>query len=396
MTDDRSRRGSEELDTDPYSDDDPTTESAAHTRTRRSARGTRVEMMRAARRERRRRAMGRFWLASVPVLVLLGVAVVLLSVYGGQGDGGSVVETTTVTTPAAVDGSALLLVESDDALSSVVILQPWNGGGVVLATPGITLLETQGAFTTLVESYEDGGADAVRLALSQALEIPLGPTAVVDEEDLQTAISASGLETIPEEGSVTLEEQATSVALAVRGLVSDHWAEEDSTAWVEMELQGDGTTEFLRAIGSDAVSMTEDVWMTGVLAGTLVESDDFSYWEPDIEAARSLLVVTVAETIVTVEVRDGAGVEGAARLVGDLLETAGFALAPMSYAEGYPGVERTQILASVETLKDAGQVVSVIGVGDIVADTSLESDHIVIVLGSDFSDGSASSTDGVE
>lgn len=396
MTDDRSRRDSEELDTDPPSGDDPNMENTADKRTRRSARGTRVEMMRAARRERRRRAMSRFWLASVPVLVLLGVAVVLLSVYGGQGDGGSVVDTTTVTTPAAVDGSALLLVESDGALSSVVILQPWNGGGVVLATPVITLLETQGVFRTLVESYEDGGASVVKLALSEALAIPIGPTGVVDEEDLQAAISAGGLEAIPEEGSVTLEAQAASVAIAVRGLVSDYLTEGDSPAWAEMELQGDGTSEFLRAIGLDSVSMAEDVWMTGVLAGTLVVGQDFSYWEPDIEAARSLLVVAAKETIVTVEVRDGAGVEGAARLVGDILETAGFALAPMSYAEGYPGVERTQILAPVETLKDAGQVVSAIGVGDIVADTSLESDHIVIVLGSDFSDGSASSVDSAE
>ena len=46
--------------------------------------------MTAAKLERRRQLFTRFWLAAVPVVVLLVVAVVLLTVYGGQGSGVSV------------------------------------------------------------------------------------------------------------------------------------------------------------------------------------------------------------------------------------------------------------------------------------------------------------------
>ncbi len=387
-------------------DDDPTLETegrddtqetspetATQTRARKATGwGMRLEMMSSARREHRRQAINRFWIASVPVFVLLVVAVVLLAVYGGQGDEGAAVSSGDVVSRVAAEGSALLLIEDAGALASAVILHPWDTGGVVLAVPAITLLETQGMFRTLVATYEDGGAAAVKAALSRAFDVPLGPVAVVDEADLRTVLSPAGLDALPDQPSASVDEQAGSFAQAVRGLVGGYSSDVGGAAWEGLGLRSDDEAEFLKAVGADALSMAENVWTVSVLTGTVVEGDGFRYLEPDMEAARELLIVSVEEVPVSVEIRDGAGVEGAARLAGSLLEEAGFALAPMSYAEAYPGVVTTQVLASAETMEEARRVVEVLGVGEIVQDETLDPDLVIVVLGKDFEATTPTST----
>jgi hypothetical protein len=389
----------------PTQDDDPTLETVDQQKAGDSVPETtvpkatgwaaRLEQMTAARLERRHRMFTRFWLAAVPVLVLLAVAVVLLTVYGGQGAGDSVVSTTTLVERNLVEGSGLLLVAKDAALSWAVILQPWDSGGVVLAVPGMTLLESEGAFKTLTEMYRTGQRVAVEAALGQALDLSVGPVAVVEWSALQAAVAASGIEGFPVEASAMGQGEAESVAGALRTLVTQHALDGSSSPWVGMRPSGD-TAEFLRAVGLYATSMAANIWTAGTLTGTVVNGDGFVYLEPDLGAAKSLLAVVAQTETLSVEVKDGAGVEGAARRAGGLLESAGFALAPMGYAQGYPGIEKTQVVVSPERAEKAKQVQSLLGVGVIVEDKTLTADRIVVVLGKDFSGESATGTQGTD
>jgi hypothetical protein len=56
----------------------------------------------------------------------------------------------------------------------------------------------------------------------------------------------------------------------------------------------------------------------------------------------------------------------------------------MTYAEGDPGVEKTQVIASAAATERAQQVRSLLGLGEIVQDDTLTADHIVVMLGKDF------------
>jgi hypothetical protein len=100
--------------------------------------------------------------------------------------------------------------------------------------------------------------------------------------------------------------------------------------------------------------------------------------------------------MISVEVKDGAGVSGAAGQAGDLLESAGYLLLPMGYAEEFPGVELTKIFVAPANTEQAGQVRSLLGVGEIVEDETLEAARIVVVLGKDFVPGSPPESEGVE
>ena len=68
----------------------------------------------------------------------------------------------------------------------------------------------------------------------------------------------------------------------------------------------------------------------------------------------------------------------------------------MGYAEGYPAVEKTQVVASAEAAEKARQMQSLLGVGEIVEDDTLAADRILVILGKDFSGGSATGTQGTE
>jgi hypothetical protein len=345
--------------------------------------GPRLEQMTAARYERRRRIVTRFWLTAAPVLILLLVAAGLLAVYGGQGESTAGVATSTTLLAPRIEGSGVLLVEKDQLLTWVVVLQPRDSGGAVLAVPGITLLKNDGAFETLAQMHKAGGANTVKRALGEALGVSLGPAAVVDWSALQAAVKAAGAAELPGDAVAIGIVPGEAVATAVKTLVAKYVSAEDGGPWDGMGLRGD-SSDFLRMVGLDQASMAANAWTVGAVTGTLVDGEGFRYLEPDVEAAKVGLAVSVAATVAAVEIRDGAGIEGAARRAGSLLESGGFALSPMTYAEGYPGVEKTQVFASAAATERAQQVRSLLGLGEIVQDDTLTADHIVVMLGKDF------------
>jgi hypothetical protein len=344
---------------------------------------SRLEQLTAAKQERRRRVVARFWLAAAPMLILLAIAVVLLAVYGGQSSGGSAVSTTTTAARHQVEGSGLLLIAKADKLLWAVVLEPWDSGGVVLGVPGITLLESEGAFRTLSEVYAGGRAVSVEAALAEVLDVSVGPVVVADWSALQAVAQTAGVQGLSEEYVSVGQGETDPLTTAVRTLVGQYDSTAGNGPWTEMGLNGE-TAEFLRILGVDQASMAKDVWTTASLAGTVVNGDGFTYLEPDAAQAKSLLAVTEEVTTVSVEIRDGAGLEGAARRAGSLIESGGFVLAPMGYAEGYPSVEKTRILASSEVLEKARQVQALLGVGEVVEDETVLADHIIVTLGKDF------------
>lgn len=344
--------------------------------------GSRLERMTAAKKARRRRLIGRFWLAAVPVLLLVAMAMVLLAVYGGQNGNDSGSATTTVTAVRTADeGSALLLVSNDGELVVGALMHPWERGGVVLAIPGVTLLETEGVFQELRVTYQGGGPQAVKATLADALDMPIGPAAVAEWSELVIGLQLVVGDDTPIEVMAT--SQGEIVAQVVRDTIAGQGGKGSSGGWSDVPLSGE-TASFLDAIAIDAESMVNDVWSADTLRGTVVDGDGFWYLEPDIVSARTLLFVNDDPVMISVEIRDGAGLEGAARTAGALFEDAGFELAPMSYAEGYPGVEKTQIMISEASAAEAQQIRSLLGVGDIVVDAALADDVVVVVLGRDY------------
>lgn len=351
----------------------------------------RLEQMTAARKQRRRRALTLSWLVGVPVLVLVVVGMILLAVYGGRSSGVTPASTTTTVAHQEVRGSGLLLVKDGESLSWVVVLRPWDSGGVVMTVPGIALLESGDSFATLAQMYVTGHREAVAGALAQALDVSLGPTVVVDRADLQSGLNAVGVQ-LALTGTPTSEQaDAEALAQAVRTLVGDYAPDSNTDPWDDLKLEGD-TSDFRQALGVDTASMAKNAWTPGGATGTLVQGDGFVYLEPDVDAAKALLGVSSPTAAVSVEIKDGAGIEGAARRAGSLLESAGFVLLPMSYAQGYPQVEKTQIAASPEAAEQARQAQSLLGVGEIVVDQTLSVDHLVVTLGKDFGAGAVAET----
>jgi hypothetical protein len=364
----------------PDSDEEPTLETVAP---RTSGWASRLERMTAAGRERRRKLVTRFWLTAIPVVLLLVIAVVLLSVFGGLRGGRSSVSTTTTAARQSVAGSGLLLVTQDQALSLAILLQPWDTGGVVLAVPGIVLLVGGGAFDTLTGMYEKGQADAVAAALREALDVPAGPVAVVEWSDFAAAMTAAGVAGVPAGALRSVAEEAEILAQAARGFIGEYASDAGAGLWNGLRMEGE-KAEFLRAVGLEAATMAADVWTAYGLTGTVITGEGFTYLEPDVEAAKALLEASAQTATVSVAVKDGAGLAGAATRAGDMLEVGGYALLPMSYAEGYPGVERTLIEVPPGDIEEAQKVLALLGVGEVLEDASVAADQVVVVLGKDF------------
>ena len=90
------------------------------------------------------------------------------------------------------------------------------------------------------------------------------------------------------------------------------------------------------------------------------------------------------EVVTSVELRDGAGIVGAPERAGDVLESAGYSLLPMGYADAFPNVIGTQIVVSPADVEEAQRVRDLLGLGNIVEDPTLQTDHVVVILGKDF------------
>ena len=252
-------------------DDEPTLETVAPAPV---GWASRLEKLAAARKERRRKMATRFWFTAIPVVVLVVVVMVLLSVFGGLGGGESPLSTTTTVARQPVEGSGLLLVQEDGVLSLAMLLQPWDTGGVVLAIPGIALLESKGAFKTLAEMYEQGAAAEVGQALGHALDLLVGPVATVQWADLRVAMTEVKVESPPESTAQLGAEGAELLGQGLRALIAERVSSLGRGLWDDLHLGGDARG-FREAVGLDATSMAANVWMVGVLGGTVVAGRRF-------------------------------------------------------------------------------------------------------------------------
>ena len=343
----------------------------------------RLEKLAAARKERRRRMATRVWQTAIPVVVVVVIAMVLLSVFGGLGGGEAAPSTTTTSVSPPALGSGLLLVEEDDSVSVAILLQPADKGGVVLGIPGIALLESSGVFKTLSEIYRSDRIGGVGEDLSKALAMPIGPVVTVAWPALRSAATAAGVGAVPEGELSSVEGAARLLAEALRTFVATEVSDQGSDLWNGLKMSGD-KNGFVTAVGVDARSMVDTPWEAADLSGTTFTGEGFTYLEADFEEARELLGALSGEALVSVEVKDGAGVIGAAERAGDLLETAGYRLVPMGYAEGFPAIEQTQIAVVSGSLEQGEAVRRLLGVGTVWEDPTLEAGHVVVILGSDF------------
>jgi hypothetical protein len=344
---------------------------------------SRLERLDAVREEHRRKVRTRLWYAVIPVVLAILLAVALLSVFGGLNSNEPAVSTTTTLAPKPDAGSGLLFIEQDDVLALAVLLEPREKGGVVLAVPGITLLKSGSAFMTLADLYEAGQAEAAEAALSEALAVLVGPFASVEWTALRAAMVSAGVTEPPAEALTGQEGEADLVAQALLAFVEADSSDGGAAVWDALALQGDGPG--LRdAVGIDATSISTSAWTAAALTGTVVEGDGFTYLEPAVDDAQALLAASSAAAMVSVEVQDGAGVSGAAESAGDLLESAGYKLLPMSYSADFPNVELTRIVAASGLAESAEQLRALLGTGEIAEDGTLEANHIIVVLGKDF------------
>jgi hypothetical protein len=343
----------------------------------------RLEKIAAARKERRRRVAIRMWQTALPVVVIVIIAMVLLSVFGGLGGGDAAPSTTTTSVSPPTPGSGLLLIEEDDAISVAMLLQPGDKAGVVLSIPGVALLESDGVFKTVGDVYQSERIGGVGERLSIALATPIGPIVTVAWPDLRAAMTAAGVGGVPEGELTSSQEAARLAAEALRTFVATAVSDQGAGLWDGLKLGGD-KKGFVGAVVIDARSMAATAWEAMAVSGTVYQGEGFAYLEADFAEARKLLGALAGVTKVSVEVKDGAGVTGAAERAGNLLETAGYALVPMGYAEGFPAIEQTQIAVAPGMLGQAEAVRELLGVGTVVEDATLEAGHVVVTLGSDF------------
>jgi hypothetical protein len=166
-------------------------------------------------------------------------------------------------------------------------------------------------------------------------------------------------------------------------LVAVYVSDQGSGLWEGLKLGGN-KSGFTDAVGVVAESMAATGWEAAELRGSVFTGEGFVYLEADLEEARKLLGTSSSEGLLSVEVRDGAGVVGAAEQAGDLLEAAGYVLLPMGYADAFPTVEQTQILVATGMVEQGGAVRALLGTGAVVEDSTLESGRVVVILGADF------------
>ena len=344
---------------------------------------SRLERRAAAREEHRRKVRTRLWYAAIPVVLAIVVVSALLSVFGGFDSNERVVSTMTTIAQEADAGSGLFFIEQDDALALAVLLEPREEGGVVLAIPSITLLKSGTVFKTLADLYGAGEIRAAEEAVSEALAVLVGPFASVEWAELRFAMVSAGVTEPLAEVLTGLEGEADLVARALLAFVEADCSDRGAAIWNGLDLVGDGPG--LRdAVGIDATSISTIAWTATALTGIVVEGDGFKYLEPAVDEAQALLVASSAAAMLSVEVEDGAGATGAAESVGDLLESAGYTLLPMSYSADFPNVELTRIVGASGLAEAAEQLRTLLGTGEIAEDATLEANHIIVVLGKDF------------
>jgi hypothetical protein len=344
---------------------------------------SRSERRSARRASRRRKAMTRLSYAAGPVVVVTLVVVALLTFLGWPENKKATDSTASTLAAAPVDGSGLLIIEQDDAVPTVVLLHPRGEDGLVLAMPGMTLLKTAGAeFKTLADLHASGQDEALGKALTEALGVRTGAMASVRWSELRDAMIQAGVDDLPPAELVPRDGGTDQVARGIMALVGAGSSASGAAIWEQLELKGDAPG-FRAAVMVVAPLISTGAWTGAALSGRLVEGA-VEYLEPDVERAKTLLAGTAGRPTVTVEVQNGSGALGVAQQAGEMLERLGYRLLPYRNSDGFPDVTQTRITVSSDAAAEAERVRTVLGVGTVVQDDTLDSGHMVVVLGKDY------------
>jgi hypothetical protein len=276
-----------------------------------SGRDARSERRSVRRHAQRRRRAERLFSAVAPaflVLVAVGVLFPLLVSPGpGEQEGGSTTASagasgatatsaTATTAPAGSTaptspGSPLLVVEQDGTAMMLALVFTGPKGGIVLGTPGLTLLRSGDRFTLLSRLYVAGEHQALAQPLADALAVPVGTVASARWSDLRDALAREGIDPLPPEQLDAKDGSAAQVSEALAAAFSKHGVNAGEPVWKELPLAGDG--DGLRvAVGAALLAAQGTGWVGRAVTGSLVESGRLTYLEPDITTARSVLAGT--------------------------------------------------------------------------------------------------------
>lgn len=332
------------------------------------------------RAERRRRSHAKLWLVVAPVLVVIALVVALLTLLGGPE---AETRPTTTLTPAKVYPGGLLVVEDQEDVLLVLLLQAREGGGLVLAMPGLTLFNTPSeGFKTLVELCGAGKDGELGVVVGDALGVAAPATASVSWPKLRGALATAGVEDMPPE---TLTSDGSENEQVARAVLASLGREGPGARelWDGLPLDGD-SSGLREAVAEMAASLAGGEWTAAELSGRLVESTGGRYLKPDVKHAKALLDGTWDDMEFTVQVQNGSGVVGIAEQTVELLQTMGYTMLPVGNAQGFPDVKQTRISASPDAAAEARRVRSFLGVGTVSEDATLEQGHMIVVLGKDY------------
>jgi hypothetical protein len=193
--------------------------------------------------------------------------------------------------PAGSSASALLVVEQQGVPVGLTLIGAGDGGGVVLAIPGLTLLRSGDRFTRVSSLYSADQPRAVALAVGDALGLPVAAVVSVDWDALQEGLTAAGVELLPAVRPEAPEQMSAQLAVAVAALLDESAVEDGQTPWTRLPLSGD--SDAFRAEVSLALAMAKDKgWAAHAVPGTLVDRPEGAYFEADVRSANKLLAAS--------------------------------------------------------------------------------------------------------
>lgn len=331
---------------------------------------------------RRRKARTKLWLVAGPVIVVIAVVVTLLSLLGGPDTeaGEAPVTTTTLRPTGVVD---LLVIEQEGTIPYMVLVRTAEEGGLVLALPGITLVKTAAGFLTLAEVYTTGGPESLRAALDAEVGVRTGAVASVAWPGFREAMSAAHLAVTPGATLTSTDGEAQTLAESVAALVVAAGSEAGSNAWRGLAVGGDGE-QFRGDMEAAGTSFSAGRCTAAALPGRVVQGDGFIYLEPEMDRLAVLLAGDGEGDEITVEIQNGAGMVGVVELAAKELEVLGYKLESTGNSEDFPNVGITRITVSLDAVAAGERVRALLGAGAVVEDVTLESGHVVVVLGRDY------------
>lgn len=327
----------------------------------------------AARQNRRRRLLRRGLLAVVVVAVVIALALLLASLIGPSGSNGEPARS------ADADGAApavILTLDEGQEIRAAVLVASTGGRPVIVGMPGSTLLAGPAGFESLDALLRDKEPADVGPALDSLLGVE--PQLVTASwAGLRRALADAGDGEAWPEALPAGAEGAALAADAVGALAVRTTEEKGRRAAEDLNTDGDGAAEFLRALTAAAAEP-----VVASLPGRLVEGMGYTYYEPDLAQTR-LLVGNAAGGTLSVEVQNGSGVVGVTEAATAVLTPLGYRMLPPRNADRFPDVADTQILASKDSLGEAGRIQAALGVGRVVEQKDVPSRRVLVILGKD-------------